>query len=101
MAPESSPLRDRLRALLDEEYERDDGTHFGILYREAGKKSFAWSGLAPPIAMLDMMATLVAVAVNVAHETGMDEDEVRAVLARIAMGQCPQCGAPIHECSVH
>lgn len=61
----------------------------------------AWSGLAPPGAMLDMMSTLVAVTVNVAHETGEDEDAVRTAMARIAMGQCPQCGAPVHECTVH
>ena len=33
------------------------------------------------------------------RETG--EDAVRAAMARIAMGRCPECGAPLDECTVH
>ena len=96
----TTPLRDRLRALLDAEHERDDGTYFGVLYREAGAEPFARTGLAPPGAMLGMWATTVEVSMQVARETGEDEEAVRAAMARIAMGRCPECGAPLEECTV-
>ena len=95
-------IRERVESLVEKIAETMPQSRMAVMYKSREDGPFHWSGYAKfPEEVLQMQNTLVHAAIAIGAESGIDEQEIRTMLSRMALGVCPGCGQPVEPGKRH